>query len=419
MWRCLRGNPLRHLRELPAILGASGACQAFSMPSRRVVLFIWRLSGIGGMQQHVVQLALALRAHGADVAVATIALDRGDQTYFHPLDSAGIPVIRPDPERPWKRPVGPLRARRPSHPAVVRLLKKVAAMKPDVLHIHGYLAQERWIAARAVVEGLTVVYTDHGDVADLPPGEAQARAASLAAVHALSAVSARAARSMATAVAHAEPHNPREVSVLRHVLQVPALRAGSREDGCAAEVLMVASMKAFKGHDTLLAAMRQLLQRGVHLQVTLAGDGPDRGSIEALAADLVAAGVVRFVGAVVHDRLGEYLSRAAVAVLPSRSESMPLTIFEYLAYGKAIVATPVGGVPEILIDGENALLVPVNDPGALADAIERLLGSPELRARLGAAARATFERLNPSAEAVLGDVTALYDRAICAAEADR
>lgn len=90
----------------------------------------------------------------------------------------------------------------------------------------------------------------------------------------------------------------------------------------------------------------------------------------------------------------EELARCAVFVLPSLSEGLPVALLEAMAWGRAIVATRMGGVPEVVEDGREALLVPPGDPGALADAIGRLLDAPEERRRLAAAAEARAATLN-------------------------
>jgi glycosyltransferase involved in cell wall biosynthesis len=81
------------------------------------------------------------------------------------------------------------------------------------------------------------------------------------------------------------------------------------------------------------------------------------------------------------------LARAAVVVLPSHREGLPMVLLEAMAHGRAVVATPVGGVPSLVEDGRTGLLVPPGDAEAVRAAMERLLGDPDLRRRLGAAAR--------------------------------
>jgi glycosyltransferase involved in cell wall biosynthesis len=85
------------------------------------------------------------------------------------------------------------------------------------------------------------------------------------------------------------------------------------------------------------------------------------------------------------------MARLDVVVIPSRREGLPLVVLEAMALSRSIVATAVGGIPEVIQDGVNGLLVPPEDPAAIARAVVRLLRDPELRARLGAAAAAAVE----------------------------
>jgi glycosyltransferase involved in cell wall biosynthesis len=81
--------------------------------------------------------------------------------------------------------------------------------------------------------------------------------------------------------------------------------------------------------------------------------------------------------------VGVFLERARVLCLPSRSESFGVALLEAGAYGLPVVASRVGGIPEIVTDGETGLLVPPEDPAALSDALERVLSDPERARRLG------------------------------------
>lgn len=147
---------------------------------------------------------------------------------------------------------------------------------------------------------------------------------------------------------------------------------------------------------------------------------PEKGIHEFLAATkglprvVVGAGPVRVaesVGFVPPDELGAYYERAAVVVVPSRREGYGMVAREAMAYGRPVVATAVGGLRDAIEDGVDGLLVPPGDVGALRAAVERLLGDPELRARLGAAARAKAKRR--WSEAAAGDaLLAAYREAL-------
>ncbi len=118
----------------------------------------------------------------------------------------------------------------------------------------------------------------------------------------------------------------------------------------------------------------------------IAGDGPDRGALEARARDLGVDGRTRFLGSVSRDVVLRLFRAADATVLSSSWENLPHTVLEALAVGSPVIATAVGGVPEVVRDGENGLLVPPNDADALSASIRRLLEDDELRRRLADAA---------------------------------
>jgi glycosyltransferase involved in cell wall biosynthesis len=125
------------------------------------------------------------------------------------------------------------------------------------------------------------------------------------------------------------------------------------------------------------------------VELVVAGDGPERPALERRAGELGLERRVRFAGPL--DRLGvlELFRGADAALLSSAWENFPHTVVEALAVGTPVLATAVGGVTEVVRDGENGLLVPPGDPGALADAIRRFVSDPELQARLRANAAAS------------------------------
>jgi glycosyltransferase involved in cell wall biosynthesis len=127
------------------------------------------------------------------------------------------------------------------------------------------------------------------------------------------------------------------------------------------------------------------------------GDGEERTRLEQLAGERV-----RFLGARPRGEVLGLLAVADVAVLPSAWENFPHAAVEALAMGTPVVATRVGGVPEIVHDGENGLLVDPDDDGEFGSALERVLHDGELRARLAAGAASSVERF--STDAVYGEL---------------
>lgn len=161
-----------------------------------------------------------------------------------------------------------------------------------------------------------------------------------------------------------------------------------------------------KGIFDLLAAVAALRPRYPHVRLAIGGDG-DLEAVARKAAELGIGEQVEILGWIsAQQRAGE-LARAAVFCLPSYDEGLPMAMLEAMAAGKAIVVTPVGGIPEAVIDRDNGMLVPPGDVAALAGAFAALFDDPPLRAGIGARARATIlERYGTAV--VTGQLAALY-----------
>jgi glycosyltransferase involved in cell wall biosynthesis len=158
-----------------------------------------------------------------------------------------------------------------------------------------------------------------------------------------------------------------------------------------------------KGLDVLLRAAPDV--PGARFK--LVGDGPDRAELEALAAELGVADRVEFAGWSEDARRD--LGGFDVFVLPSRYEGLPLALVDSMLAGLPVVATRVGSIPEAISDGEQGLLVPPEDPVALAAALRRLMDDQALRQRLGSAARSeAVARF--TAEAMARNYERLYER---------
>ncbi len=147
-------------------------------------------------------------------------------------------------------------------------------------------------------------------------------------------------------------------------------------------LLAIGRLSQEKRHIDLIEAHRLLGDKSVRL--LLVGDGPERANLEAAAGK-----GVTFSGQIQDTSV--YYAACDVMVLPSLTEGSPNVLLEAMATGVPSVATQVGGIPEIVKDGESALLVPPSDPAALAQAIRTLLGDAELRARLVVNARSAIE----------------------------
>lgn len=157
------------------------------------------------------------------------------------------------------------------------------------------------------------------------------------------------------------------------------------------KVLAVGRLLPLKGHAVLLEAAARLLSAGAPVQITVVGDGPERARLEQLAARLGIDGDVRFAGAVGRDLMPSHYAEANIFCLPSFAEGVPVVLMEAMAAGLPVVATRIAGIPELIRDEESGLLVSPGRPDLLFAAIRRLVESPPLRHRIGAAGRARVE----------------------------
>ncbi|MGI4978401.1 MAG: glycosyltransferase family 4 protein [Janthinobacterium lividum] len=165
----------------------------------------------------------------------------------------------------------------------------------------------------------------------------------------------------------------------------------AREAGAPFRLVFLGNLFARKGIADLLAALARLGPGDAPCTLVVAGGGDVAGH-EALAEGLGIGGRVRFEGWVDQAGAASCLAEADALVLPSYDEGLPLVILEALSLGVPVVCTPVGAIPEVLADGDTALLVPPGDVAALAGALRRLAGDPALAARLSERGRALYER---------------------------
>jgi glycosyltransferase involved in cell wall biosynthesis len=232
----------------------------------------------------------------------------------------------------------------------VRAARRVDA---DLLHAHWLPAG--WVAARTGLPYVVQVWGTDVELARRAPWLARSVLRGARLVIAASTALADSARSLGA----------REVQVIPSGVDLPA------EIGTEAEpphVLYAGRLSAEKGVLELVAAADGL-------QLVVAGDGPLRKRVPGA------------LGFVPHDELLRLYDRAAVVACPSRREGFGVSCLEAMAHGRPVVATNVGGLRDLVVDGETGLLVSPRDPAALRAGLQRLLGDEELRRRLGAAGR--------------------------------
>jgi colanic acid/amylovoran biosynthesis glycosyltransferase len=169
-------------------------------------------------------------------------------------------------------------------------------------------------------------------------------------------------------------------------------------DATRPRVLSVGRLVEFKGFEYGLRAFAEVLRTLPTAHYDICGDGPLRSQLEALARELGIASNVHFHGSLPRQRVAELMARAWVFLLPGvtdqqgQVEAQGVVLLEAQASGVPVVASRVGGIPEVVRDGETGLLVPSKDVAATSERLVTLLCDPELRARYSVAARAFVER---------------------------
>jgi glycosyltransferase involved in cell wall biosynthesis len=172
--------------------------------------------------------------------------------------------------------------------------------------------------------------------------------------------------------------------VIRRAAAVDGVRDDFGIERDAPLVVTVANFKPYKGHEHLLRAAELVHRSDPAVRFVIAGVGATQGQMQKLASDLHLDEIVGFAG--FRDDIPRLVAAADAFVLPSEREGLPIALLEAMALSRPVVATTVGGIPEVATDGEDAILVPPADPQALADGIVTLLNDASLRVRLGRAA---------------------------------
>ena len=152
-------------------------------------------------------------------------------------------------------------------------------------------------------------------------------------------------------------------------------------------LLCVGRLTPAKGQAILLEAVAQLQKLGIFVTLTLVGMGPDEQSLRQYAERLGIGGQVQFTGAVDQDHILDYYQAADMFVLPSFAEGLPVVLMEAMAMEIPCITTAITGIPELIDNGRDGLLVPASDSAGLTQAIEQLVKDPVLRRQLGKAGR--------------------------------
>ena len=180
---------------------------------------------------------------------------------------------------------------------------------------------------------------------------------------------------------------------------------GLRPDGLL--IASVGMLHRYKGFSFLIQALPALLQKFPETQIAIAGTGPQEVELRRMAARAGVSASIHWLGFCGNVRT--LLEAADVYVQPSLVEACPMALLEAGAMGLPVVASAVGGVPEVILDGETGLLVPRMEPAPLSDALQILLANAETRAALGAAGCARVYQ-NFTRERMVAETLAVYER---------
>lgn len=181
------------------------------------------------------------------------------------------------------------------------------------------------------------------------------------------------------------------VVVLPNAVALPNLSERVPPRAGAIRVVCLGRIGTNKGTQELLEAFAQVSAEYPSARLVCAGDG-DTSAYVRHASELGVGERVEFPGWLNRQQCNELLMNAGIFALPSYSEGLPMALLEAMSCGVSVIATPVGGIPEIVENDHNGLLVPPGDIASLVVALRALLGDAQLRERLGNAARATIER---------------------------
>ena len=345
--------------------------------SRPRVLVLITLAEMGGAQRYVASLLPAL-VQEFDVVVAA----HGEGWLGDAARRAGARYV---PLRHIQRGIDP----REDVLGLVELVRLLRHERPAIVHANsskaGILGRLAAVVARVPVRLFTVhgwAFKAHGG------GPARAYLWADRLMSPITTTTICVAESEREAGLRARTCRRGRTVVIRNGVELDRPRRSAAAAVQPVTVLSVGRLRAPKDFTTLVRAVAACKPGAVRLLIV--GDGPDRPQVAGEIARLGLDGTVELRAA--RDDVDALLAEADVVVLSSDSEGMPMSVLEAMAAGLPVIASAVGGVPEVVRDGETGALVPPRDPVALGRAITRLAEDPALRQRFGAAGRRRAER---------------------------
>jgi glycosyltransferase involved in cell wall biosynthesis len=341
---------------------------------------VYILDGLfmGGAETNTLCLMQAMQQEGVDTLLYTLC-DHRDGVLANDAQEAGIKRINLGMNRFYDLA------------AAARFLSLLRRDRPDLVHIQDPYANILGLLARYVL-GIPVITTRHVLADTTATGRDHVRAAILNGSARLAAARVIAvAGPIAVLYAEQSGISTDRVSVVHNGIAEPRSIAAEREairarlgwDQHEKVILMVAVMRDGKGHEDLLEALPSIREAVDGARIIFAGDGPLRASLETIAKPY--GDDVCFLGE--RNDVAELMAAADLLALPSYSEALPTVLLEAAAAGLPAVASAVGGVSEIIENGQSGYFVPPGDRHSLAEAIIDILANPALSARMGAFAR--------------------------------
>ncbi|MFO0757466.1 MAG: glycosyltransferase [Byssovorax sp.] len=342
----------------------------------RIVHTMSSLQG-GGMEHFVVRLANAQRRRGHEASI--LALQGGP--LGEQAEKLGIPV----------EVLGGAR----TLPRVLKGALRSMLLRPDVVHAHNPTAVHYGVLFKLMSFSRLVV-TDHRGILREPTTVEWLLTDAVIAVSRDTARRSTAAKSIDVQVIY---NGITPVAPKRSRAEVRA-ELGLGDQPVA---LHVGNLLPVKAHDVLVKAIGLVRDRGIPLTLLAAGQGPELENIQALCRSLgLGEDRVRLLG--YRGDVPDLLGASDMFVLPSRMEGVPLAVLEAMSHALPIVASKVGGLPEIVGEGAQGFLVPPEDESSLAAALGKLAQDPALRSRLGESGRA-----RAIAEFSFEEMTSKYD----------
>jgi glycosyltransferase involved in cell wall biosynthesis len=334
----------------------------------RVVLHVGKVSGISGSEAHLLTLLPDLRRRGWDARFCLLHEgEPGAAQFAARLEDDGVPVER-------------VRMRRDVDPvAFARLLRIALRTKPVLLHTHLVHADAYGLPAGKLARVPVLASTKHGFNAFR---ERRVFAVFDRALARLVDLHIAISAGLARYLAEVEGLDASRFEIVHYGVAPGADPAPVPREP---RLVCIGRLVPIKGHDTLLRAFARAVASLPELTLEIAGDGPLRAALETLAVQLGVDRAVTFAGRVA--RTEPVYERAAVVVVPSRGEGFGMVALEAAERGRAVIASAVGGLPEIVEDGATGLLVPPDDVERLAAAIAELAADSARAAVFGAAAR--------------------------------